>query len=436
MWLYIIAIFIAIATFIYTSFKKSFEYWKELDVPHIPGEFPFGSKGILDGEVNFGVVTKQFFNNLTRDEVNELDYYGLYLLKTPVLFVLTPEFAKTILVRDFQYFQGRGGYFNERDDPLSANLFLIEGEKWRTIRQKVTPTFTSGKMKMMFHAVVDVANQLNNTILNSIAEDNVIDMKELMARFTTDVIGTCAFGIECNSLMQPDAEFRKYGKKIFEFTPLERFKLLFTTVFMKQANALGIMFNKKDVADFFLKAVRETIEYREKNNVQRDDFMQLMINLKNKGVVDLTDDHQEGNKLTFEEVAAQAYLFFIAGFETSSTTITCALFQLALRKDIQDIARKEVKDTVQKFDNRITYEGLSEMHYLENVLNETLRMYPPVPTLLRKCTKPYQLPNKSIIKEGTLVFVPNYGFQMSEKYFPEPLTFDPNRFNSDIKNSR
>lgn len=99
---------------------------------------------------------------------------------------------------------------------ITANLFNITGAKWRNLRVKVTPTFTSGKMKMMFPTMVECGKELQEYINNVADGIREVDIKDVLARFTTDIISSCAFGIQSNSLKNPDSEFRKYGRKIFE----------------------------------------------------------------------------------------------------------------------------------------------------------------------------------------------------------------------------
>ncbi|KAL9708002.1 hypothetical protein quinque_011520 [Culex quinquefasciatus] len=138
---------------------------------------------------------------------------GIFFFLGPQVVATDLDFVKTILVRDFQYFHDRSLFYNERDDPLEAHLFTIEGSRWRALRAKLTPTFTSGKMKLMFPIVRDVAGELEKCLGQELAMDSNVEMKDILARFTTDVIGNCAFGLECNSLKNPGAEFREMGRR-------------------------------------------------------------------------------------------------------------------------------------------------------------------------------------------------------------------------------
>lgn len=198
-------------------------------------------------------------------------------------------------------------------DPLSAHLFNIDNPKWRILRTKLTPTFTSGKMKMMFGTVCDVGEKLVKTIgvESAAAENNVIEIKDIAARFTTDVIGSCAFGLETSALENPKSEFRVYGRKLFDEPKYKPWIVQLVVLFKDIARKLRVTFFHKEVTDFFMKVVKDTVEYREKNNVHRNDFMHLLIQLKNTGSVD--DESTKVGNLTMNEVSAQAVIFFLAG---------------------------------------------------------------------------------------------------------------------------
>lgn len=133
----------------------------------------------------------------------------------------------------------------------------------------------------------------------------------------------------------------------------------------KFARFLGVRELHRDVSKFFLKIVKETIEFRERNNVKRKDFMDLLIELKND------ESQNETNRVTVNEIAAQAFVFFLAGFETSSTTLTFALFELAQPKNrhIQERARQEINAVLANYNGQLTYEALNEMPYIEQIVN-------------------------------------------------------------------
>lgn len=150
---------------------------------------------------------------------------------------------------------------NERDDPLSAHLFSLGGEKWRKLRNKFTPTFTSAKMKLMFPIMLDVAERFRAHLQESVKRNNELEMKEFCSLFTNDVIGRCAFGIECNSLENPNTEFRSFGRKLVNEPRHSALFLLLLEYF----RFIGPLFRVKrvsdDVAYFYMKVARDTVEY-------------------------------------------------------------------------------------------------------------------------------------------------------------------------------
>ncbi|XP_055550780.1 uncharacterized protein LOC129733180 [Wyeomyia smithii] len=423
---------------IYSHFRKRYRFWSERNVPYPEPRFPVGNVGeTLGSKVHFAYIVEDLYRQLKHHG----DYAGIFFFRDPVLLVLTPEFAKTVLVKDFNCFVDRGVYSNERDDPLSANLFFLEGHRWRQLRAKLTPTFTSGRLKAMFHTILTVGQQLDEFLIEYTKETGEVEVKELLARFTTDIIGSCAFGIDCNSLVNPRSKFREMGKRMINFPKLKALKLFFAMMFREAARKMRVRFNDEDVSNFFFEVVRDTIRYREENNVRRKDFMQLLIDLKNKGVIEVEGPTEETGadrleKLTFEEIAAQAFVFFFAGFETSATTMTSVLYLLATHADVQEKGRRCVNDVLSKYGGEFSYEALMEMNYIDWIIQETLRLYPPVASIHRITSKPYKLPNGSIIPDGTGVLISNLAFQRDPEYFPEPLCFRPERFSEEEKERR
>lgn len=354
---------------------------------------------------------------------------------------MDPDLIKNFLVKDFEHFQDHGFPFDEDVDPLGANLFMLNGDKWKTLRSKLSPTFTSGKLKMMFQTLFECGQELEKYLEEPAKVEGILDVKEVLARFTTDVIASCAFGIQCNCLRNPDAEFRRWGRKMFEPSLNQNLRDLMYFFIPRLAIALRIPNTQPDVSKFFMNVVEETVGYREKNNITRNDFMQLLIQLKNQGYID-TDNQDNGkgqshSKLSAKELASQAFMFFGAGFETSATTMSFSLYELALNPDIQDRLRNEIDTVLKKHGGSVTYEGVQEMKYMDKIISETLRKYPPLPILNRECTKTYEIPGTNLILEkGVPVVIPTMAIHYDAQYFPEPEKFDPERFSEEAKSKR
>lgn len=352
---FVVASLLAIAFYFYV--KRCFEYWERRGVPYIEPGFPFGNFGnpaIFD--THAAEKLQKYYDQL-RSEGRK--HGGCFVLTSPSYVPMDPDLLKDMMQKNFHHFMNRGIYYNERDDPLSAHLFAIEGQRWKELRHKMTPTFTSGKMKMMFHILVESGRELDKAMGRKVGE--AISIKEVLQNFTMDIIGSCAFGLECNSFSNPEAQFVKMGKRLFIHSPRDKFNRIFGFAFPRLARKLGITTTPKETSKFYFDVVEQTVKYREENQVVRKDFMQILIDLKNS-----SDEH--GEMFTIAVIAAQAFAFFLAGFETSSTTMTYCLYALAENEEVQQMAREEVRSVLEDHGGELTYEALQQMKYLEKVL--------------------------------------------------------------------
>jgi cytochrome P450 family 6 len=162
----------------------------------------------------------------------------------------------------------------------------MRGSQWRKLRAKLTPTFTSGKMKMMFSLMNECAEELRSFLEGPASRNEDLEVKEIMSKFTTDIIGSCVFGLKCNSIKDPNSEFRTMGSKVVEPSLNSVIRLLLGILVPK----LGIRVLPWEVTQFFISAVRDTIKYREQHNIVRNDFMQQLMQLKKEGQVRNDDD--------------------------------------------------------------------------------------------------------------------------------------------------
>uniref|UniRef100_A0A182W821 Cytochrome P450 n=1 Tax=Anopheles minimus TaxID=112268 RepID=A0A182W821_9DIPT len=429
MWLLLL---LAVASLLFYYVRRRYNYWRDKGIPQLDPSFPLGNMG--------GVGTKRSFNDLLNEAYGRFrgqsSVVGLYFLTNPVLLVTDLDLVKQVLVKDFNYFHDRGIYVNERDDPLSGHLFSIGGERWRYLRNKLSPTFTSGKIKQMFFTIREIGDEFLASFNKYIDRDEPIDIKLLCQCFTCDVVGSCAFGLECNSLKNQGSKLLEIGDKVFRQSPLRMLYSIAIGIFPRISRALRLPALPGEVSSFFMPIVRSTVEHRERNSIERPDFLNLLIQLKNKGTVE--DETTEGlEKLTLDEVSAQAFLFFFAGFETSSTTLSFALFLLASHQEVQERCREEIKQKLALHDELITYDALKEMTYLDQIINETLRMYTPAGQLFRVANEPYHMPKLNLtVEKGSMILIPVDSFHRDPELFPEPERFDPERFAPESVKSR
>ncbi|XP_055680292.1 cytochrome P450 6A1-like [Lutzomyia longipalpis] len=360
---------------------------------------------------------------------------GFFMSIQPWAIVTDLEFAKIVLIKDSEYFLDRGFYVNEQDDPLTANLINIADEKWKILRKKFSPIFTSEKIKNMIPIMVGISNKLIKCIDRAFLESIDINLSDYLSCFTIDIIGSCAFGIDCDTVNNPESKFLQIAKKVFSISSVRTAKLFFLCGFRSLAKSLHMRWTLREVEAFYTNLVTEVIEYRERENVKRNDFLDLMLQLKNRGKLDNEAENETG-VVTLNEIIANVQTFLLAGYDTSSATIKFCLLELAHHQNIQDCLRNELRSVMDQF-REITYEKLGEMIYLNKVVYETLRKHPPFGVISRTLSKDYKVLNMDLsLQKGTMVLISVLGFHHDPQIYPEPENFDPERFSSQAIKSR
>ena len=353
---------------LYLFLKKKFSYFEEKGIPHIkPSSWFLGNLTGVGKTIHFVEFIKQVYEESKKkgDVIG-----GFYSMFTPTLIVNDLELIKQITIKDFNNFQDRGVYVNEEDEPLTGHLFSIGGEKWRFLRNKLSPVFTSGKIKLMYNAISD-KGEIFVKAIEKASSSGSVNVKEISNRFTLDVMSSCAFGMESNTLEGENLELIKMARKIFRVDGFSIIRTFVVSTFPKISKLLKLRMFEKSVSDYFYDVISESIKHREINDVKRNDFLNMLVQLKNKGSID-GEISKETRKLTMDECVAQGFVFFLGGAETSSTVISWAIIELGHHPEIQEKLRTEIFKITRETDGEITYDNLHEMTYLNQVINGKL----------------------------------------------------------------
>ncbi|XP_058794364.1 cytochrome P450 6A1-like [Phymastichus coffea] len=424
-----IVIVTTIFVIVYLYFKYiSFNYWKKLNVPYESPSFPFGNVPIsyFLGYLPIGDLVKA-----TYDRFKKHPFHGIYIFHKPILVVNDPELVKIVLIRDFSKFIDRGWYHDEKTDPLSNNLFFQPGEKWRRLRGKFTPIFTPQKLKNIHGLMVTMANEMIKVMDEELEKSDTLEMMNIVRRFTTDIICTVVYGLETGTLNNAQSEFRKYGMKIADFG---RITQLFAMFLPEVLENITIPFFNAETKNFFRDIFNQVVEYRREKNIVRKDMLNLLIQLVDKGSVEdeestlgANDKDRNPDKVSMLEAAAQAFIFFLGGIETTSSTVSYCLLEMGLNPDIQNKLQEEIDRVVESTEG-VTYDALMEMEYLEMVITETMRKYPPVALLNRMALEDFPVPHSDfVIPKGMRIIIPVTGLHNDPAHYPNPDKFNPSR---------
>lgn len=118
--------------------------------------------------------------------------------------------------------------------------------------------------------------------------------------------------------------------------------------------------------------ITDQIEYREKERVLRKDFIQFLIQIRNTGKVSLDESNwdiepvsDDKKTMSIEQCAAQIFIFYVAGFDTSASTITYTIFEAARNPEIKKKLRDDIDAALKKHDGKLSYECMQDMKYLD-----------------------------------------------------------------------
>lgn len=158
---------------------------------------------------------------------------------------------------------------------------------------------------MMYPIISSFSEDFVNLVNELSSNEEGIDIKNVSMRFTADVIGSCGFGIECNALKDENSEMLKMGD-FFDIRDMKtRLNFFFVSVFPEIAKKLKMKLTPDYMTEFFMRVVKETYEYRQNNEVNRNDFMSLLMQIKKHGKLH-EDESEVVGGMTFNEMAAQA----------------------------------------------------------------------------------------------------------------------------------
>ena len=202
-------------------------------------------------------------------------------------------------------------------------------------------------------------------------------------------------------------------------------KLMLEMMFPRLTRLFGLRIVNAELTDFFVNVISSTMKYRDEHNISRPDMLQLMMEARSDATA---------AKFDLLEMTAQAFVFFLAGFDASATQTCLIAHELAAHPEIQDRVQAEVDAIMRSTGGKPTYEAVqNSMPYLDAVFSEAMRLH-PIAFLNRLCSQEFELPPATPegkpfkIPVGMNIFVPVAGFHSDPDLYPDPEKFDPERF--------
>ncbi|XP_073982991.1 cytochrome P450 6k1-like [Rhodnius prolixus] len=431
--LFLIAILITLIAYSFTTLLAYCAYWKNRRIAYLKPLPLFGNfLPVFCLKKSIGEVYMDAYFKFPKEKL-----VGVYETVFPVLVVRDPKIVEKIMVKDFQHFVDRSPFADSKG-LFGYGLFQLKGTAWRSVRYKISPAFSSGKLKVMYNDMVNCTDDMIALIGKNLNTD--YEVREAVALYAINVIANTVFGIQINNKSAID-EFIRMGTSIFNVTPFKFVENISLYLVPKFGDWLGFSFVTREATDYFRAVIANTLKQREKSKYQRNDYTQQLLKLKQQGALEVQSKDAEdddlrvdgaapsGNiEITDDLLVGQAFQFLSAGLDPMMVVTLSLIYDLALHPEIQERARQEVLKVVEKH-NGYSYASLSDMTYVEQCIQETLRIHPIITFLIRECTKNYYLSEANLeVKKGQKVVIPIGALQMDPKYYPDPEVYNPERF--------
>ncbi|KAL3283383.1 hypothetical protein HHI36_006530 [Cryptolaemus montrouzieri] len=405
--------------------SRNNHFWKKRGVPYIKPTIIFGNfLDVFLWRKSIGQKVLEIYKGTLEP------YLGFFILDEPILLINDLDLIESILVKDFNQFRDRTTPKNEEFDPIGFKMsFFEKSPMWITARRRLLPLFTSSKMKSNFEQMKNSAKRMELAIRKSMETRGDIEIKEMLNKVTVDILVNSFYSIETHSFEEKGSPFIGITKILFNWKAIwHALQITYLFIAPQFKRLLRYKVLDQEVTEFFKKLTWDLLINREEENVKRGDLIDILVDIKKSQNV--TDEYsREADFLSSLVIAA-----FVGSYETTSTTTSFALFELAKNIEAQKLIREEITKVETKSGN-ITYENLKELKYLERCLLEVMRLHPILPFLDRTCNEIYQLPGTELILEkGQKVYISVSGLGHNPKYYPDPSKFDPSRFeNKNLK---
>lgn len=330
----------------------------------------------------------------------EYKYFGLINISEYKLFICDPDLIERVLEKDFDYFKSEE----------SKNTIQIND-------------FTSDDLKNIFHIIERKSVEFKSFIKVTEVNKSETECVGLISKFVAEIICSYVYGIEMDSMLESE---RKKLQNLFETKRENILMILIKYGMYKCANMINLKLDTQNET-FHFKKVKQT-------NGKTTNEQQNHADLNNNDFINFLLENNENPKsnnppLNEKFATEQIFTFLSSSLKTTSCLCGFVLHELAYNWKVQEKVHREIESVLDRYNGELSYDAISEMAYLEMVVLEGMRMYPPLPALTRICRKPYELPGSDLVVDvGMKIIIPIYGIHRSPEFYPNPDKFVPERF--------
>jgi cytochrome P450 len=317
-----------------------------------------------------------------------------------------PTAIERVLVSEADRFRKPDFQGDALGDLLGDGLLLSEGDTWEQQRQLANPAFSMRRLSGMADRITDHADDR----LADWSDGDVVNVERVMTRTTLDVILDLMMGVELGEdrVEEIEEQLMPLGQR-FEPDPL-RFAAPEWMPMPDDAEFDAAVETLDSILDDII-AVREQTAGSGDDGPM--DFLSVLIRARDDGVE------------SPEQLRDEMMTMLLAGHDTTALTLTYTWFLLSEHPEAERRVQAEIDEVIG--DDRPGMEHVRELDYLEWVIQEAMRLYPPVYVMFREPTEDVSLSGYPI-ESGQTLMLPQWGVHRSERFYDDPETFDPERW--------
>jgi cytochrome P450 len=300
-------------------------------------------------------------------------------------------------------------------DLLGDSVFVTNGDVWKRQRRMIDPAFEGGRLRDVFPAM-EAAAQSCVARLAPLADGREVEMEFEASHAAADVIFRTLFSvpIEESAAQEVFHAFRRYQRAA---PVLSMMDLLGAPAWLPRPGRKVARSEGAKIRALLLEFVEGRAAEIEAGTAPDDLATKIM----------LTRDPVDGRRFSPTEMLDQVAIFFLAGHETSASALAWGLYLLANDRDAQDRVREEVRAA-----GPLSFSSVRKLRFTRDVFRETLRLYPPVPMMVRETVKPERFRNRDL-REGSMFIISPWHVQRHERLWPDPDVFDPDRWEDEAQ---
>ncbi|AMY69109.1 cytochrome P450 [Frigidibacter mobilis] len=298
--------------------------------------------------------------------------------------------------------------------PLLGNsVFVTNGEVWKRQRRIIDPAFEGGRLRDTYPAMLEASLAARDRLMKNASQD--VEIEQETSHAAADVIFRTLFSIPIDHHVAAEVftQFRDYQRTQ---------PLLNLAAFLPVPKWMP-RFHRRSTRET-AKAIRALITGLTTARMQEIAAGTAPDDLATK--IMTTADPVTGDRFGIEEMVDQVAIFFLAGHETSASALAWALYLLATHPDVQDKVAAEVADLGETPD----FSAVSRLKFTRDVFREALRLYPPVPMMVRENSCPETFRGRAVAPGAQVVISP-WHVQRHERIWTDPDAFDPERWQAE-----